>query len=100
MATIKVTASTLRSKKQHLESDNSKLKSQISRMDGLESQLMGVWKGDAAKAFDTVYKRDVGCYSKFHALIDKYCQALEEIAKAYEAAEAANVQTAQSRSFR
>lgn len=96
MATIKVTASTLRSKKQSLENDNSKLKGQIARMDSLESQLMSVWQGDAAKTFDTVYKRDAVCYSKFHALIEQYCQAIENIAKAYEAAEAANVQIAKN----
>lgn len=100
MATIKVTASTLKSKKQSLESDNAKLKGQISRMESLESQLMGVWQGDAAKAFDAVYKKDAVCYSKFHSLIEQYCQALETIIKAYESAEAANVQTAKNRSFR
>ncbi|MDE5778005.1 MAG: WXG100 family type VII secretion target [Lachnospiraceae bacterium] len=100
MATIKVTASTMRSKKQSLENDNLKLKRQISRMDSLESQLMSAWQGEAAKTFDAVYKRDAVCYSKFHALIEQYCQALDNIIKAYEAAEASNVQIARTRSFK
>lgn len=97
-STIKLTSSALKSKKEKLEQDNAKFKSQISNLESIEKQLMSEWKGDAADAFNATYTKDSACFDKFYSLVQKYTQALEQIVKAYEKAEQANVQIAKTRS--
>lgn len=97
-STIKLTSSALKSKKEKLEQDNAKFNSEIKKLESIEKQLMGVWKGDAADAFNATYTKDSACFEKFHSLVQKYTQALEQIVKAYEKAEKTNVQIAKTRS--
>lgn len=97
-STIKLTASALQAKKSKLEQDNAHFKSEIGNLESCEKQLMAEWKGDAADAFNATYTRDASCFDKFYSLVQKYTQALDQIVKAYEKAEQANVQVAKSRS--
>ncbi len=97
-STIKLTASALQAKKNKLEQDNAKFKTELGNLETIEKQLMGEWKGDAAEAFNATYTRDSACFDKFYSLVQKYTQALDQIVKAYEKAEQANVQIAKSRS--
>lgn len=100
VSTIKLSQSALQKKKNELESLNKTLKSQIKDMDATEKALMGMWEGDAAKAFNSTYEKDGESYDKFIDLVTKYVGALEAIIKLYEKAEATNVQTAQKRSYK
>lgn len=65
-STIKLTSSALKSKKEKLEQDNAKFKSQISNLESIEKQLMSEWKGDAADAFNATYTKDSACFDKFY----------------------------------
>ena len=61
---------------------------------------MGMWEGDAAKAFDAAYDKDGASFEKFTELVTKYVGTLESIMKLYEKAEQANIQTAKKRSYK
>ena len=100
VSTIKLTQSALTKKKSELEQLNTQLKSQIKDMDSTEKSLMGMWEGDAAKAFNAAYDKDGASFDKFTDLVTKYVGALESIMKLYEKAEQANIQTAKKRSYK
>lgn len=97
---IQLTESALNKKKSELEQLNSDLKKQIKDLDSTEKSLMGMWVGDAAKAFNTTYEKDGASFDKFTSLVTKYVGALESIMKLYEKGERKNVQTAKKRSYK
>lgn len=97
VSTIQLTQSALNKKKNELEDLNVQLKAQIKDMNATEKSLVGMWEGDAAKAFDAVYDRDGQSFDNFIKLVQKYCAALEMIMKLYEKAEKKNIQTAKKR---
>ena len=97
---IQLTESALKAKKKELEQLNSQLKKQIKELDSTEQTLMGMWTGDAAKAFNANYKKDGASYDAFTSLVTKYVGALESIMKLYEKSERENVQTAKTRSYK
>ncbi|MDE6760878.1 MAG: WXG100 family type VII secretion target [Lachnospiraceae bacterium] len=96
---IRLTESALDKKKGELEQLNTDLKKQIKDLDETEKSLMGMWVGDAAKAFNTTYEKDGASFDKFTSLVTKYVGALESIMKLYEQGEKKNVQTAKKRSY-
>lgn len=96
---IQLTQSALTKKKSELEQLNTQLKKQIKDLDATEKSLMGMWIGDAAKAFDKTYDKDGASFEKFTSLVTKYVGALESIMKLYEKGEKTNVQTATKRSY-
>ncbi len=100
VSTIQLTQSALAKKKNELETLNTQLKSQIKDMNSTEKSLMGMWEGDAAKAFDAAYDKDGVSFEKFTDLVTKYVGALESIMKLYEKAEQKNIQTAKKRSYK
>ena len=100
VSTIKLTQSALSKKKNELESLNTQLKNQIKEMNTTEKSLLGMWQGDAAKAFDAAYDKDGQSFDKFTALVTKYAGALESIMSLYEKAEQKNIQTAKKRSYK
>ncbi|MBE5942183.1 MAG: WXG100 family type VII secretion target [Lachnospiraceae bacterium] len=100
VSTIQLTQSALAKKKNELETLNTQLKSQIKDMNSTEKSLMGMWEGDAAKAFDAAYDKDGQSFEKFTDLVTKYVGALESIMKLYEKAEQKNIQTAKKRSYK
>ena len=99
-STIKLSQSALTKKKSELEELNSKLKNQIKELDSTEKSLMGMWTGDAAKAFDQSYSKDGQSFEKFTNLVTKYAGALETIIKMYQNAEKKNIETAKKRSYK
>lgn len=95
--TITVTTSTLKSKANELKSLNSKLKSHINSLRSGESSLNSMWDGEANDAFHKAFTKDATQMDNFYNAIEKYVQALQEIAKKYDAAEQKNVGTATKR---
>lgn len=100
MAEIKVTSGDLKSKASELRQLNSQFKKAVEDMTGTEQQLMGMWDGEAKESFHNAYNSDKAQMDVFYDTIEKYCQALEANAQKYEAAEAKNVSTASSRSYK
>ena len=100
MALIRVTAAQLRSTANELRSVNGNFKSQVGNLESQEGALASMWEGEAKNAFHTAFMNDKAQMDKFYELIEKYCQTLESMAQKYEQAEAANTQTASSRSYK
>ena len=92
MAAFMVTSSELKSKANELRNLNAQFKSQ-------EGSLVSMWEGEARDAFDMAFKNDKTQMDNFYNLIEQYCAALETIAAKYEAAEARNLSTAQTRTY-
>lgn len=100
VSTIQLTQSQLKKKKKELEDLNSKLKSQIKDMNATEKSLLGMWEGDAAKAFDASYDKDGQSFEQFTNLVTKYTVTLEAIMTLYQKSEQKNVETAKKRSYK
>ena len=99
MAQIMVTASELKSAASSSREYNSNFKNQVKELESSEMTLKSQWQGSANDAFHKAFMNDKAYMDKFAAEIEKYCQTLETIAAKYEAAEAANVDTAVTRKF-
>ncbi|MDE6434728.1 MAG: WXG100 family type VII secretion target [Lachnospiraceae bacterium] len=100
VSTIKLTQSALKKKKDELENLNAQLKGEIKDLNSTEKSLMGMWEGDAAKAFDATYDKDGESFNKFTKLVEKYAKTIESIIQAYQKAEQKNIQTAKKRSYK
>ena len=61
--------------------------------------LCQMWEGKAKDAFRVAFERDCQQMEAFHGLIERYVQALMEIAGRYEQAEARNAEIAAGRSY-
>ncbi len=100
MALIRVTASDIRSKKEQLLELNNQFKTQVRELESSEGTLNSQWDGAANDAFHKAFMNDKNYMDQFYNLILKYCDALEQIAAKYEQAEAANENTATTRTAR
>lgn len=80
-----------------LRASNAQFKSRVSDLQGKQQALAGMWQGDANSAFNAAFNSDKGQWDTFAQLMDRYIDALQSIKQTYEAAEAANVQTAVTR---
>ena len=94
---IRVTSGTITTKKENLRTLNASFKSMLSGMDSTEKQLMGMWDGDASKAFHKNYQKDAAKMQKLYQAVAEYCTTLEKIVKQYESSEKRNVSTAKKR---
>ncbi len=99
MAAFMVTSSELKSKANELRNLNAQFKSQVGNLESQEGSLVSMWEGEARDAFDMAFKNDKTQMDNFYNLIEQYCAALETIAAKYEAAEARNLSTAQTRTY-
>ena len=97
MAQIMVTSKELRAVATTLREYNSSFKTQVSELESSEGTLKSQWQGAANEAFHSAFMKDKAFMDKFSAEIEKYCTTLESIAAKYDAAEAANVDTATTR---
>ena len=91
---------TIKSKADELKSLNSSLKKQIEELVSTESSLNSMWDGDANDAFHKEFNQDVVQMNNFYNAIEKYVQSLREIVSTYEKAEAANLSTANQRTYK
>ena len=99
MALIRVTAAQVKSTADQLRQYDSQFKSQVDNLETHELNLGSMWEGQAKDAFHNAFNNDKEYMNQFYVLIEKYCQALEQIARSYEEAEARNTDTATKRSF-
>lgn len=99
MAQILVTSAELRAAAGTLREYNSNFKNQVASLESSEGTLKSQWQGAANDAFHTAFMNDKAFMDKFAAEIENYCTALENIAAKYDAAEAANVETAATRKY-
>lgn len=99
MAMIQVTSARLRSAAGELQNLNGQFQGKARDLQGKEQALCQMWDGQAKDAFHSAFSRDSQQMDAFFRLINQYIQALLEIAKRYEQAEARNAQTASSRTY-
>ena len=100
MALIQVSAAELKAKAGELRNLNSQFKTQVGNLESQEQTLISMWEGEARDAFNTAFNNDKMQMDNFYNLIEQYCAALEAIAAKYELAEAQNVSTAASRTYK
>lgn len=99
MALIRVTASQIRRTSEQLRNYNQSFDGQVKNLESSEGALNSMWDGQANDAFHTAFMNDKQYMNQFYQLINKYCQALDDIATQYENAEAMNTDTASRRNF-
>ncbi len=100
MANITVNTSTITNKAGELKTLNSSLKTQIEELTSTESALNSMWEGDANDAFHKAFTQDINQMNEFYNAIEKYITSLQEIVSVYEKAENANLNTANTRSYK
>lgn len=100
MSSFQVSASDLREASNKFREANARFKTQVGNLAEQEGSLASMWEGEAKNAFHTAFMNDKGQMDNFYALIEQYCNQLDEMARMYEQAEAANTQTASSRSYK
>ena len=97
MSRYSLTAQELQSAISELTACTGQFKNRVSDLQGRQQGLAGMWQGDANTAFNNAFNSDKGQWDTFAQLMDQYIQTLQSIKQTYEAAEAANVQTATAR---
>ena len=98
--TIQATTTQIKSKAEQLKSLNSKFKNQINNLQTAESSLNNMWDGEANDAFHKAFTSDMTQLTNFYNAIEQYVSKLNEIAAAYDKAEATNVSTANTRKYK
>lgn len=78
---------------------NQNFNSQVQKLQESESALNSMWDGQANDAFHAAFTSDKEYMTQFFNLVNKYCEALDNIAAEYEKAESLNLDTACKRSF-
>lgn len=99
MAQILVTSAELRTAANTLREYNNSFKTQVTSLESSEGTLKTQWQGAANDAFHIEFMKSKTFMDNFAAEIEKYCTALETIAAKYDQAEAANVETANTRKY-
>lgn len=91
---IMVSTTELRNKAETLQQQNQQLMKALEELRSQEQTLSTQWEGDAQQAFRASFQKDMQKFQEFTKGISEYVNALNAIAKEYDAAEARNVQTA------
>lgn len=91
MGQIKVTSSVLRQKADELEQLNSMLNSKIDELNAVGRELSQQWQGDANRAFQVMFQRDIQQFIQFKLVINSYIINLRLMAARYDQAESKNV---------
>jgi WXG100 family type VII secretion target len=94
-----LTAQELQGAITELSANNGQFKNRVADLLNAQQKLAGMWQGDANNAFNTAFNNDKGQWDTFAQLMDKYIETLQTIKNTYETAEAANTQTAATRSY-
>lgn len=97
MSTLKVTPQKLRKQGQDFEKDAKQFKNITTSMFELINGINGaVWSGDAANAYKNQFKELQDDANRLYKMVIEFAKDLQEVAKQYEAAENANIATANS----
>lgn len=97
VSTIQLTATQIKKLIDDLREWVRQLIAKIKILMQIAAQLLAMWEGDAAKAFDAVFKKEVVVFEKFAKLVEGYAAALESILNTYKVTEARNCQIAKTR---
>ena len=79
-----------------LNADNEKLAGKIEQLRQLQSQLTGIWEGEADRAFQTTMTNDISTLESYHELMQQFCLALQDIGTMYVDTEFDNLQKIES----
>lgn len=99
MALIRVTAAQVRRTAEQLRSYNDHFNKRVGDLVSAEGKLSSMWDGEANDAFHAAFNNDKEYMTQFYNLIMRYCEALDNIASEYEAAEKRAAEIARSRKF-
>ena len=99
MSRYSLTAQELQGAITELSANNGQFKNRVADLLNAQQKLAGMWQGDANNAFNAAFNNDKGQWDTFAQLMDKYIETLQTIKNTYETAEAANTQTAATRSY-
>lgn len=94
-----VTASALRRLAEELSQLNGQYKTKVENLAALEQELRSMWEGEANLAFQRAFANDKVNLDNFHAVIERYIQALLAAAAEYERAEAQAAEMATTRTY-
>lgn len=100
MAEIKVMTNELKSKIEELRSLNAQFKSTTGELEATEQSLNSMWEGNAKDAFHNAFVSDKQQMDNFYAAVELYAQKLEIILAKYIQAENANIELANTRSYK
>ena len=99
MALIRVTASQVRSTAEQLRTFNQNFNNQVNNLVSAEGNLNSMWDGQANDAFHAAFESDKNYMTEFYNLINRHCEALDNIAVEYERAEAKAAEIASKRTI-
>jgi WXG100 family type VII secretion target len=88
---IKVDPATMSSLGKETVGESENLKSQIDSLKGNENNLMGIWKGDAAKTFDETVTSQMSNLELFKELIEELGTKINTGATTFDENEQQNV---------
>lgn len=91
---LRVTPEKLISMSQQFQTSDNNVNNLTRNMMDIVSQLSSTWAGDAATGYYTKLKGLQGDMDKLHKMIQEHTADLQEMARTYQSAEQANVQTA------
>lgn len=97
---ITVTTQSLNTGAGNLKAENSKFKKKVEELIQVENTLNSMWDGEANDAFHKAFQKDVIQMNNLYNAIEKYVTSLEQIAKEYDRAEKANLNTASTRTYK
>lgn len=99
MALIRVTAAQVKRTSEQLRSYNDHFNKRVGDLVSAEGKLSSMWDGEANDAFHTAFNNDKEYMMQFYNLINRYCEALDNIAAEYEAVEKRAADLARTRKF-
>ena len=99
MSDFTVSINDLKVKVDTLRQLNAQFKSQVGELEATESNLNGMWEGEAKDTFHNAFTSDKTQMNNFYNAVEVYAQRLESIAARYAQAEANNVEIASERTY-
>lgn len=99
MSFFEVTSSEIRAKAGLLSDLNGQFRTKATDLENKEQSLCSMWEGEAKNTFHQAFMRDKSQMDVFNQLIDRYVEALLEIAAKYEEAERRAMELASARIY-
>lgn len=81
---------------EELTADNETLAGRIEQLRQLQSELTGIWEGEAEQSFQSTMTNDISALESYHSLVQQYCLALQDIAAVYVETELDNLEKIES----
>jgi len=97
MALVQVSSSDLKSAANELRQLNSNFHTQVEALVAQQQKLNGQWEGEAHDMFNHAFNTDKVKWDQFHAQVEEYALALDNIAIEYANKESANLTIASER---